>query len=105
MTQSIEAVVKRCKVCVEFAPRRQKEPLYCPNELVSRPMECLHVDIFTVKNAKYLFVIDEFSLYPWYCKYTKDPSVKQFIDGLQEIFFGHGFPERIRTDWCPDDIC
>ncbi len=98
MTREVEAMVRACKVCMEFSPRRQKEPMYCPNELVSHPLERVHCDIFSVKKANYLFLIDEFSLFPWYVKYTKDPSAALFVDGLKTIFFRYGFPEILQTD-------
>ncbi len=98
MAQAVRQAVARCQVCMEFAPSRSKEPEFCPETMVLRVLKQVHVDLYSIRQAKFLYIINEFSLYPWYYCWDKDPDTPKFVEQLRNIFLKVGFLEKLRMD-------
>ena len=61
------------------------------------PWQVIGTDLFELKGASYLLVVDYFSRYPEIAKRTSTTS-QAIITVLKSIFARHGIPEVIRSD-------
>ena len=66
MKCQIFELVEKCNICVTFKPSRPEEPYFLDHDRARQPMDKLHMDLFSIKNAKYLFLVDKFSQYSWF---------------------------------------
>ena len=91
----IKDFIKNCHECArDYKPH--KEPLI-PTSLPDYPWQQVATDLFTLKGAEYLIVVDYFSRYPevTQLRTTTSPVV---INALKSVFARHGIPEILRSD-------
>lgn len=95
LSQQIKDLIERCPKCVkEFTP--QREPLM-PTKLPDYPWQKVGSDLFMLKGATYLVLVDYFSRYPEVVKLTSTTS-HSVIEALKPIFSRHGVPETMVSD-------
>ena len=95
IVKQVTEMIRRCSVCArEAAPKR--EPLII-SPLPDYPWQVIGTDLFELKGASYLLVVDYFSRYPEIAKLTSTTS-QAVITVLKSIFARHGIPEVIRSD-------
>ena len=92
----IKVTYHRYDICAKFARTQQKETL----QYVETPQarwEQLGLDLFSLKNTKYLLAVDYFSQFPIVRKLWSLHSVS-VIKHLKEIFTEIGVPRSIVSD-------
>ena len=91
----IENMIKRCPECVKRSQPR-KEPMImtkCPDS----PWQKVAADLFQLKTATYLAVVDYFSHFVEVAKLVTTTS-NQVIQTLKGIFLRHGIPKVLVSD-------
>ncbi|XP_021340087.1 uncharacterized protein K02A2.6-like [Mizuhopecten yessoensis] len=95
INREIENLVTNCTVCIKYRSDHA-EPLR-PTEFPERPWQMVGSDLFHLKDANYLLVVDYFSRYVEIAK-LKSTTSQAIVTQLQSIFARHGIPETIVTD-------
>ena len=95
ISSQIEEWVKMCQRCAKVNQPR-KEPLM-PSALPTYPWQKVGTDLFVLKQANYLVVVDYFSRYPEVIKLTSTTS-QSVIVALKSTFGRHGIPEIVVSD-------
>ena len=95
ITTGIKNLIYRCRECIEHSIQ-PREPLI-PSPLPTYPWQKVGADLFELKGANYLLVVDYYSRYPELVKLssTTSPSI---VKALKGIFARHGIPEVLRSD-------
>ena len=95
LSHEVENMVKQCPTCAkEHSPR--KEPMI-PTELPDYPWQKIGTDLFQLKGATYLVVVDYFSRFPEVQKLQITTS-EGIIRTLKDIFARHGIPKTVVSD-------
>lgn len=92
LSHEVENMVKQCQRCArDYIPR--KEPMI-PTEVPDYLWQKIGTDLFHLKGATYLVVIDYFSRYP---EVQRLPSIisQKVIEVLKTVFSHHGIPEVV----------
>ena len=95
ISSQIEEWVKMCQRCTKVNQPR-KEPLM-PSALPTYPWQKVGTDLFVLKQANYLVVVNYFSRYPEVIKLTSTTS-QSVIVALKSTFARHGIPEIVVSD-------
>ena len=95
LTQQLKEFIQQCPQCAR-KNRPNKEPLI-PSTLPEYPWQQVAADLFQLKGADYLVIVDYFSRYPEVQKLTTTTS-QSIINSLKTAFARHGIPETLRTD-------
>ena len=95
VSKQIADLVKRCPECTCDATPN-KEPLM-PTSLPDHPWQKVGSDLFALKGANYLIVVDYFSRYPEVVQ-LKSTTSQSIITSLKSIFSRHGIPEILVSD-------
>lgn len=98
MKDSISVYIKECHLCGQAKydrnPIRQKFNIVPPP---SRPLELVHIDLFTVQNEKYLTIVDAFSKYAQ-AYHLRDGTAVSVVQALLVFSTHHGLPLTIISD-------
>ena len=95
LTQQLKRFIQNCPQCArDYRPN--KEPLIT-STLPDYPWQQVATDLFQLKGADYLVIVDYFSRYPEVHKLTRTTS-QSVINSLKTVFARHGIPETLRTD-------
>lgn len=95
INREIEDLVRNCTICVK-QKADHAEPLR-PTPFPERPWQKVGSDLFQIKNAIYLLVVDYFSRYIEIAL-LKSTSSQAVINHMQSIFARHGIPETVVSD-------
>lgn len=95
INREIENLVKNCTVCVKHRSDHA-EPLR-PTEFPERPWQMLGSDLFQMKGANYLLVVDYFSRYIEIAR-LKSTTSQAIVNHLQSIFARYGIPDTLISD-------
>uniref|UniRef100_A0A3B1IFN4 Gypsy retrotransposon integrase-like protein 1 n=1 Tax=Astyanax mexicanus TaxID=7994 RepID=A0A3B1IFN4_ASTMX len=95
LSSQIEELVLNCTACVKER-NNTAEPLM-PTKLPDRPWQKLGADLFTLKNANYLLVVDYFSRYIEIAQLSPTRCADVIVH-LKSVFARHGIPETLITD-------
>ena len=95
ITTRIKNLIYQCRKCVEHSTQ-PREPLI-PSQLPTYPWQKVGADLFELKGANYLLVVDYYSRYPELVKLTSTTS-PSIVKALKGIFARHGIPEVLRSD-------
>ena len=96
ISEDIKVTYHRCDICAKFARTQQKVTL----QYVETPQarwEQLGLDLFSLKNTKYLLAVDYFSQFPIVRKLQSLHSVI-VIKHFKELFMEIGVPRCIVSD-------
>ena len=96
MYKEIEAMVKTCEKCHEFARRNNKDPIL-PRELPLVAWTLLEMDLFTCENTNFLLVIDVTSWFPVVRIFPNETS-RSVINTLKGIYCDFGLPKRVLSN-------
>ena len=96
MLSDIEAVVKDCNVCLEYARSLQKEPLM-PHDTPSQPWEVISSDLFELHGNTFILMVDHFSKMP-FVRCLKSISSAEVIKFHKDMFAIHGIPKLLYSD-------
>ena len=96
MSSQVEAKVKDCSTCHDYAAAQQKEPMM-PSKTPDYPWAEAASDIFTFKSKNYVLSVDYYSKYIEVTE-LNDLSAFSTIEALKGHFERHGIPERLTTD-------
>ena len=95
ISQTITDMVKICQACTKHSTPRS-EPMI-PSQLPDYPWQRVSSDLFQLKGAHYIVVVDYFSRYPEVTKLSATTS-NHIIEALKKIFSRHGVPETVVSD-------
>ena len=95
ITTRIKNLIYQCRKCVEHSTQ-PREPLI-PSQLPTYPWQKVGADLFELKGANYLLVVDYYSRYPELVKLTSTTS-PSIVKALKGIFARHGILEVLRSD-------
>lgn len=101
ISRRINDFITQCPECCKMA-RPHKEPLL-PTPLPDYPWQKAGTDLFELKGATYLLVVDYFSRYPEVIQ-LKSTTSHRVINALKSIFARHGIPETLISDNGPQYI-
>ena len=97
ITTRIKNLIYQCRKCVEHSTQ-PREPLI-PSQLPTYPWQKVGADLFELKGANYLLVVDyilfQISRAGEINISTTSPSI---VKALKGIFARHGIPEVLRSD-------
>lgn len=99
MSQDIENVIVKCKICEKFQANNAKEKLIS-HELPDLPFQKVGADILEFAGYDYLVVVDYFSNWIDLVKLRSKQAV-EIIYRLKNIFAVHGIPELLISDNMP----
>ena len=95
LSQHLKKFIQNCSQCArDYRPN--KEPLI-PSTIPDYPWQQVAADLFQLKGADYLMIVDYFSRYPEVHKLITTTS-QSIINSLKTIFASHGIQETLRTD-------
>ena len=96
LNNDINNLIDNCSACLLYNNKYQKEPLMC-HEIPSKVWDKLGMDMFQIKNRKYIIAVDYFSKYVEISeiKTNNFENVKEFC---KKIFCTHGIPTVIVSD-------
>ena len=95
LSQHLKKFIQNCPQCArDYRPN--KEPLI-PSIIPDYPWQQVAADLFQLKGADYLVIVDYFFRYPEVHKLTTTTS-QGIINSLKTVFARHGIPETLRTD-------
>ena len=101
ISKDLERFVKQCLVCAKRSVPR-KEPMI-PSELPKYPWQKVGTDLFEMKGATFLLVVDYFSRYVETTKLASATS-SAVITALKSIFARFGVPEIVVSDNGPQFV-
>lgn len=98
MKTHITKFINECTICGQAKydrnPIRQEFSVVPP---ATKPLEIIHLDLFTVENEKYLTFIDVFTKYGQ-AYHLRDGTAISVIQAVLKFCSHHGFPLMIITD-------
>ena len=96
MSSEIEELVSSCATCLEHRNYQQKEELI-QHDVPSSPWMKVGLDLFTLKNKKYMLIVDYYSKYIEICLLpnTSSPTIIKY---MKSIFARHGIPKTVISD-------
>ena len=98
--EEVKKICLNCRVCAELKPRYYNNNLHEPLIRSSRPWERISIDFkgpVEGKNSYVLFVVDEFSRYPFAFP-CKNMSSSTVIQCLSQLFCLFGLPSCVHSD-------
>lgn len=95
IVKQVTEMIQQCYVCAQEAAQK-REPLII-SLLLDYPWQVIGTDLFELKGASYLLIVDYFSRHPEIAKLTSTTS-QVVIIVLKSIFARHGIPEVIQSD-------
>ena len=95
LSKKIAEFVNKCPECARNSTPR-KQPLI-PTVLPDHPWQRVAADLFHLKGAEYIVIIDYFSRYPEVIKLRSTTSLS-VIHALKSVFSRHGIPEILISD-------
>lgn len=102
MKDHIARYINECSICgqakYDHNPIKQKFNIVPPP---TKPLEIIHLDLFTVQNEKYLTIVDAFSKYGQ-AYHLRDGTAISVIQSLMSFFTHHGVPLTIVSDQGPE---
>ena len=101
ISKDLERFVKQCLVCTKRSVPR-KEPMI-PSELPTYPWQKVGTDLFELKGATFLLVVDYFSRYVETTKLASTTS-SAIISALKSIFARFGIPEIVVSNNGPQFV-
>ena len=90
-----------CQTCATFSASRQREPEAEERYQLRAPTDMIATDLFEIKGAHYLLVLDVFTGWPWYKRFAKAPNSKMVTEALNDIFLVYGYPKHLKCDGGP----
>ena len=99
MTKDIEEMVSSCGKCMKYQSKQLKEPMKT-RDVPLLPWQTVASDILEHKNQNYLVVIDYYSKYIEPLQ-LKGKASQDVIQGLNEIFSRHRYPQTLVADNMP----
>ena len=99
MTKDIKEMVSSCEKCMKYQSKQPKEPMQT-RDVPLLLWQTVASGILEHKNQKYLVVIDYYSKYIEALQ-LKGKASQDVIQGLNEIFSGHGYPQTLVADNMP----
>lgn len=98
MREEITKYVNECTVCGQTKyDRNPIRPQFNVVPPATKPLEIVHMDIFTAQNEKYLTFVDSFSKYGQ-AYHLRDGTAISILQGLLIYCTHHGLPLTIVTD-------
>lgn len=98
MTKDVEEMVSSCEKCMKYQSKQPIEPMQT-HHVPLLPWQTVASDILKHKNPN-LVVIDDYLKYIEALQLTGKAS-QDVIQGLNEIFSRHGYPQTLVTDNMP----
>ena len=98
MKRDVIALVSSCHECTKLLPSQPSEPLAQTH--ATRPFEYVSVDLGKQDGTEHLILADRYTGWPM-VKPLRKLDTKAIISILEDWFFDHGKPERIRSDGGP----
>ena len=96
ISSDIEELVLSCATCLEHQNYQQKEELI-QHDVPSSPWMKVGLDLFTLKNEKYMLIVDYYSKHIEICLLS-DTSSPTIIKYMKSIFARHGSPKTVISD-------
>ncbi|XP_049270744.1 uncharacterized protein K02A2.6-like [Rhipicephalus sanguineus] len=100
--KDIAQTVANCQAC-SIERTQFSEPMI-PSETTELPWQKIGIDLFEMKGAVYLVVVDYHSRYPELALLDQGTSSKAVIQHLKSCFARHGIPQTVISDNGPQFI-
>ena len=88
--------IKNCTICLTFQQTQPKDKMI-HHDISIRPWDVIGVDIFTLNNKHYLYIVDYHSKFP-IIKKAEDLSADSLILTCKVVFAKYGMPKKIMSD-------
>lgn len=98
MKNLISRVNNNCTICAELKYERRREPFKLQiSETPKKPLEIVHIDIYSVHKEYCLTILDKFSKFA--CVYIIcSRTSSEIIKSLKHFIAHHGIPKKIVSD-------
>ena len=96
MSSEIEELVSSFATCLEHRNYQQKEELI-QHDIPSSPWMKVGLDLLTLKNKKYMLIVDYYSKFIEICL-LPDTSSPTIIKYMKSIFTRHSVPKTFISD-------
>lgn len=98
MKHIISTVISNCDTCQRLKYDRNKEQIKLElTETPSKPLEIIHIDVYSIHKEHFLTVLDKFSKFAAVYMLTARTSIN-LIKSLRHYFSHHGLPKKIVCD-------
>ena len=104
MAQDIEKICSKCKACMKYNPKPEKNSVVTLETSMEdiRLMDPLGMDIWKFGGRSYLIIVDGMSGYIWCENMGKHTSFKEVSNVVLKLFFKLGIPYSINFDGRPE---
>ncbi|XP_064482536.1 uncharacterized protein K02A2.6-like [Ornithodoros turicata] len=96
MNQDIETLIGRCQTCQRYQRNNQREPLE-DRIIPTRPWQRIGLDLFYLKGATYLLIVDYFSKFVE-LQSMNSTAVPAVINDVKAVCARFGLPDGIACD-------
>lgn len=101
----ISKVINSCDICQRYKYDRNREKLkFEITETPSKPLEVIHIDIYSVHKTNFLTIIDKFSKFASAYALNARTSIN-LIKCLRHYFSHHGIPKKVVSDNGSEFVC
>ena len=100
MSKDIERLIKACEACQSRRPAQAEMPAQAPREPATYPMSHMGTDLFQLRGAHWLVLVDRFSGFPFVARLRRTWTA-DVVAVLTGWFRQFGWPRAIRTDGGP----
>lgn len=98
LKNNITRVINNCNICSVNKYERTKQPIkYEITETPGKPLEILHIDVYSVHKENFLTILDKFSKFASAYLLTNRNSIN-IIKALKHFFSHHGIPKKMIND-------
>ena len=99
MNQEVEDYVSKCRTCMAYRPKQQKETLR-PHEIPERPWQIIACDLMDFQGHAYLVTVDVYSDFIE-CDRLTGKKADEIIRLLKIQMSRHGIPNKLMSDCGP----
>lgn len=98
MKDLITKIINNCDICAKYKYERNTKPLkFELTETPDKPLQIIHIDIYSVHNENFLTIIDKFSKFASSYLLNGRNSIN-IIKSLKHFFSHHGIPSKVVVD-------
>ena len=96
MAKDIKKYAAKCAVCISHRHLQPHEPMIA-YDILTRPLQKVALDIFSLCGQDYLLVVNYYSKYPE-ISLISNKTAACVITQLKSLFLSHGVPEVLVAD-------
>lgn len=98
MKNLINNMINNCETCQTLKYNRNQKPIELEiSETPTKPLEILHMDIYSINNTNFLTILDKFSKFGA-AYHMPEKDGQEVVNILTQYISNHGIPNKIVTD-------